>query len=402
MDEMVLLPAAGIEEEQTAPPLLAWLERADRGFFRSWFSTIGWAMVRPGQLMQSVPAASSLPEAWWFVILTHIPILLLAIGSLVIFPYAMGMSGVGFGFSIFALVVLAGTIVFVGLWGAVTHGMLCLLARPASGPRRTYQALCYSGGANVVSALPFVGFYLGWVWWLVSAVLMVKEGQHVSGWRAGLAVLLLPILIVLGIVGFYVWFFVFMLPQMGALTSVGTLAPTQTVLYAVLSYADDHQGDGPEHAAQLATQGYLELNELIRTDSYEAEDGLPFAGMSPARFAALTRQEKQAIVQAAIQALPDATVAHRLGDFVYTYHGIDFSDPDPRLWVVILAPDPDVHGPPAPGDFYCVGSADGSVAAVRFKRMPKLLAEQNAVRAEHGLPPLPDPAKVRHATLPAP
>ncbi|MFQ5491091.1 MAG: hypothetical protein ACE5GE_10245 [Phycisphaerae bacterium] len=222
MDEMVLLPTSGLEEEQTLPDRLAWLERGERGFFRAWLGAIGKALVAPGRLIKSVPPASSLASAWWFLLFNHLPVLLLAFVPFFILSFVAGAAaggggamaaGMGFGFGVVVCLTLVGLNAFVALWGGITHGTLCVLARPAGGFRRTYQALCYSSGANVTSAVPCVGPYFGWIWWLVSAVLMVKQGQQVSGWRASAAVLLLPVASLACIVGFYGWMFAVVLPQ---------------------------------------------------------------------------------------------------------------------------------------------------------------------------------------------
>ena len=42
--------------------------------------------------------------------------------------------------------------------------------------------------------------------------------------------------------------------------------------------------------------------------------------------------------------LPPDTIAYRMGDLVFTYHGIDLMQPDPRLWVVIMVPDQGING----------------------------------------------------------
>ena len=53
-----------------------------------------------------------------------------------------------------------------------------------------------------------------------------------------------------------------------------------------------------------------------------------------------------------------------MGDFVFTYHGIDPATVDSRLWLVVMTPDPDVAFS-APR-FICVGQANGTVR--RFER----------------------------------
>ncbi len=113
-------------------------------------------------------------------------------------------------------------------------------------------------------------------------------------------------------------------------------------------------------------------------------------------FAVLPPTEKQEVVEEAAEALPDGVVAHRLGDFVFTYHGIDLDNAGAGLWVVVMAADPDVAGPALARGPVVVGMADGTVRAIARSRLTEALARQNELRAANGLPALPDPTRLTH------
>jgi hypothetical protein len=100
---------------------------------------------------------------------------------------------------------IAASLGMAGLWGLTAHGLLRVSGGCAHGLGRTFQAICYGSGANMLSAVPCVGAYVGWIWWAVSAVLMLKEGQCVSGRRASVAVLALPCALALLVLGLYAW-----------------------------------------------------------------------------------------------------------------------------------------------------------------------------------------------------
>ena len=402
MDEMILLPTTGLEEEQTAPWPMPWLERAGRGFVRSWLSTIGSALVRPGRLIRSTPVESSLLEAWWFAILTHLPVFVLGLGLLVFSVMVgvafgggpVGLSRISLGLGIALLLGLILTAAGIGLWGGITHGVLCLVSRPTGGLRRTYQCLCYSAGANLPGAVPFVGFYVGLIWWLVSAVVMVKDGQRVSGGRANLAVLTLPVLVGLAVVGFYVWVFVSVLPQIAA-SPAQMKAKTQFIAYGVSSYSELHDGQSLGHVAQLVFDPRFPPQVLLGPGSNTTVQDIPVGPTTLDRFMTLRPADKLDILKQLTEAMPEGTVAQRLGDFVFTYHGMDLTDPDPRLWVVVLWPDPDLNPPPS-GPMICVGLADGTTIQIPVNTLPARLAQQNVARQENGLPPLPDPRQVTY------
>jgi len=207
MDEMLLMPTSGVEEEQTQVDRMPWLQRERTGFLRAWLATIGMALIHPIRLMRTVPMSSSPGQAWWFAVLTNTLTWSVGFGPLMLLPIIV----VGFSpttgarsvpvFELLAVVGIAllfaagGTLAFLAGWGAVAHGLLRATGSTAGTIGRTYQAIGYAAGANVMTAVPCVGYYFGWIWWVVSAVLMVKEGQRVQGWRATLAVLAFPALL---------------------------------------------------------------------------------------------------------------------------------------------------------------------------------------------------------------
>ena len=110
-------------------------------------------------------------------------------------------------------------------------------------------------------------------------------------------------------------------------------------------------------------------------------------------------QEKQSASLAVAESMPAGVIAHRLGDFVFTYHGIDLNQADPGLWVVILSFDPDVQSSGSSQIIITVGLADRStmdLPATTFLTVD--LPQQNALRASFGLPPLPDPSTVTYGS----
>ena len=410
MDEMVLLPTAGLEEDQTRVDRMPWLDRERCGFFKSWFLTIGRSMVSPGRLMRSVPPDSPAHKAWWYAVWTNTPIMLLSAGGVVLFGLVLvsqvlgggvwaALAGLGAVLCVALLLAVVGTVVGIAIWGGLAHALLRLTGPTAGRLGYTCQAICYSTGANVLTALPCVGAYFGWIWWVVSAVLMVKEAQKVQGWRAALAVLALPALLIFSVITLYAVFIAVVISNVSSMTTMPVAPQTETgtVLHAVLNHARDHDGQGPDHAILLVSGDYLSPPSLVAGASPALLEDVPVAGITLQRFANLSGDGQRLAARTAIDTLPDGTVAHRLGGFVFTYHGIDLADADAELWLVILSPEPDADALPSDAFFRVVGLADGTVQTIAINRLPARLAEQNGLRAELGLPPLPHPATVTHA-----
>ncbi len=412
MDEMILLPTVGVEEEQTQPDKMPWLDRRQRGLVGGWWSTVGMALFHPVRLMQCTPESSPGREAWSFALVTNmlaVPLgctlfglmslagVFIATGGTSV---SMALVGVGIGLAAGLVFAAVGVLVIIAVWGWIAHSLLRLTGAVSGRLGRTYQAICYSSGANIVTALPVLGIYLGWVWWVVSAVLMVRTAQRVEGWRAAVAVLFLPALPFAALVGLYVYLAFAGIAQVAANMS-GTFprdAEVRATAEAVLAYAQQNKGRGPRHAVELVAEGYLAASDLVSDGSATRESGVPVTTVTLLQFEALSGVDQAEVAEAAAAALPDQVTAHRLGDFVFVHHGIDMSQCDPRLWIVVLCLDPDVNpAPTAIRGSIRVGQCDGAVRMIPASSLSNTLAEQNALRAEFALPPIPDPRTITHS-----
>ena len=408
MDEMILLPAENVEEESTVGLEMPWLRKDRLGFWRRWFRTVGWALVRPQQLMRLAPARDTRNSAWIFALFTSLLIFLLALLPFLGIAFLVG-APIGPAGWFAALLPCCGILVVVPiltaigllLWGAITHGLLRLSGPTQHTMERTCQAICYSSGANIVTAIPCMGFYAGWIWWLVSAVLMVKEGQRVGGWRAAIATLVPPLTVIGAIIGTLSWGIAsgvrsgaFFPPQP---TAESTSAETQVIAKALVDFAARESGVGPGHAIELVVADDLTVDHLVSANTRSTTDAvLVILDTSLEDVRDLPPELKQGTAQQAIEALPEGVIAHRMGDFVFTYHGVDFENADPKLWAVVWSPDPDLNVPLNLQDWVAVGMADGTAQAMTVNTLVSALRRQNVVRAAQGLPPLKNPLDVTH------
>ena len=419
MDEMALLPAEGVDEKQTAAGYMPWLERRRRGWWRAWGSTVWRALVAPSRLMRSVPESSPVRQAWWFaaatnalvllvsVILTFcimgvvLPLLLASAGSAagvtprVSLLFAVMSGAMGFGMIAGFVMVL----LFIAVWGLTAHLLLWITGPMSASIGRTYQALCYSSGAIVGTLIPCVG-NLAVIWWIVCAVLMIKEAHKVHGVRATFAVLSFPVALFLVLVGLYavaITHAVISARSVTAMPAVQARLETQTVLDEVLAHAGRGAGAGPPgHAAELLVSGTLTPADLIIASTLTELDDVPVADTLLSDFMLLPAADQQKVARAAADALGVPTIAHRFGDFLFTYHGADLTGGDVRMWLVIGLPDPDRNPTPSPGDMIHIGQGDGSVRLIPYTRLASELQIQNYYRLSIGLPPLPDLDRITH------
>lgn len=414
MDDMVLLPAEGIESDQTEPFHMPWLERANNGFWRSWWSTVKMAVRSPTKLMRGLPPDSPTGAAWWFALATWL--IIAGVGVAIVLGIALVASlfpgGAGMGrepirailsMSIGAVLAL----VPMAIWAAVTHFLLLITGGTRYSFSRTCEAICYSAGTGVLVLIPVCGTYFYWIWWLVAAAIMLKERQRVHGLRATLAALTLPVLLISCPIGL-IWMaatrttrFVATRPAIsipgqtpGAATS--TTSQTLTLTDALRQYARRNGRHGPQHAMELVAGGYVPPEALQLPGTATSPNTMVVGETTLEWIGSLPEVEKTAAADRAIALLPKDIVAHRLGDFVFTCQGIDFDRMSPQLWTVIAWPDPDANPGSPPGEV-TVGLLNGSVATFRADSWEHELKAQNGLRMQNGLAPLPDPNVVTPA-----
>ena len=408
MDEMVVRPADGVQEQQTQLNEMPWLTRQKHEWFKRWLRTVGKSMTSPGMVMRGVPLESGMGPAWLYATLTLFTFLMLGGGLpclIVALILASSQSRDAMAFLTMGVVfALCGTIahlLLIAIWGLITHGLLRMTGQTRHSLGRTYQAILYSVGTLAPLGIPCIGplfgSYLIGIWWIVAAILMLIPAQSVSGGRATLAILTAPalaLLVMMTAYGFLLYGAVNSVSRSGAPAVYVTSIETQNISAAVRAYAATHGGTGPAHSAELILHGLGSANFI---SSSFATDGkqIRVGETKLDKLEFLPANRSAAAVQAAAEALPPGTIAHRLGDFVFTYHGIDLSNCDRSLWIAICAPDPDLNRSIPLGHGITVAQSNGQVYNLGGNASASLKA-QNALRAQFNLPPLPDPYLVTH------
>jgi hypothetical protein len=405
MDEMVLLPTEGVKEEQTEVDTIPWLVRAKIGRVRAFLSTIGRALFEPGRLARVTPEGSPVGPAWGFSILANVACVALgALPALVLFPLIFltaGPRGASAGAASFLLggfafvfvLAMACLAVLYPLWGFVAHAVLRVTGPTKGGTAASVRTLCYASGANALTAIPCIGVYLsvpGVLWTAISAAIMLRIVHGVGWFRAFVAALTLPI----GVAALAsLWVVLVVAPGVSTSLSLArqrvSAAPGSRVAAALSAYRSRHDNQFPPHAISLMEEG-----DLVASDFMSIRFG---GATSPSdstltSFQVLTAPQQAATARGLIAALPPKTIAHRLGDVVFTYHGINpSSTTDPDLWLAVDCPTN-----AAPSDSMTVTLFRGTTILVPRRGLAAALQNQNDLRAAHTppLPPLPDPAVV--------
>jgi hypothetical protein len=398
VDDMILRPAPGFTEEQTHPELLPWLQRDRHGFWRAWLQTVRLAMFHPAEMMKLTPPSSSFWSAVSFFLINQaivaLPISFFVTGMLLWWADAFGRFARG-GMDMSMVLAVS---YFLGTIAAALS--IAILARViGKHPKddsdlqrsRTLQAVLYSGGTSLILAIPLVGLVIGIPWWFFSTVAAMRAahpsntGRAVYGVLAGVAIVVTPLIIS------------FALPTSSCGRSLSGLKYEHVYeMFRVLrDYSDDHNGENPPHASALINDGriirpgiFLDPRTNTKANDLVIDGRTIRVSSTQPHYILVSEDDERA------QAQP-GTVAHRFGDSVFCYHGINLQDLDRShgLWILVSSPDPDAN-PTLPSKSAFVAFAGGRVERIKADRFADALAEQNALRVERGFAPLPDPSTI--------
>ncbi|MEM7229692.1 MAG: hypothetical protein AAF432_12845 [Planctomycetota bacterium] len=424
MDAMVLLPASGIGDRDTQMYRLPWVERKKIGMVRAWWRTAWASLFKPSTLMRSVPSQATNGEAWGFA--TYNLLLVIAVYAILIgggvavigifaggagAPSAAGLlAGTGIGLVVAILIGMLFFYVVGGVWTAGTHLILRWSGETRGGIGLTGQAIAYSSGTMCLALVPCIVNNFAPLWWVISACGAVKEAQNVSWMRAIIATSLMPVTLAILFVAGYIALIWFSIAQAQAgFNPIGGNIPVSVASYevdpiaeALLRHADEN-GAFPAHAIELyADDHFADFGGLLFSSTLTYTDDVPVADADLDVFLYAGLAEQERMIADAAAALPADVSAHRLGDVVFTYHGIDANTANSELWLFITSIDPDQHGLPATGiswqeQSHFVGLVDGTVKEFPTAMLRAELIGQNVLRRSAGLAPIDRPYVVTHA-----
>jgi hypothetical protein len=278
MDEMVLLPAEGWDERVVVSHSAPWT-RSDIGHVRRWFATVGWSYVRPGDLIAGISVDKGLGQSWAFLTITQLLVGLIGfavpIVVIIILVSIFGNTGntgiaVFTGLALPSLGVLVSTIVLALIWSVLIHATLVLTGGCAHPMGRTIACVFFASGTLAAQTVPCLGPYcFGYivnVWWIVCTILMLIEGQKISGLRATLSVLWFPVLLIMITVGLYLMFTYSMVTTAANRTNMATNMNNALVLsdsFGIQILDAEQRGVLPDSAVDLALGLGSSSNERV-------------------------------------------------------------------------------------------------------------------------------------------
>ncbi|MCA9289071.1 MAG: YIP1 family protein [Phycisphaerales bacterium] len=417
MNEAICLPTQGVHESLTLRGDNPWLDRR-RPIVSRFFGGIGRAMSNPADMARGTPADASLPKAAAFALLCHLSAYAITWSPML----ALMLIGGGLRPGLIASAMLIGMCLGVSLvgmwvWAVAAHVALRLTGKTAGGFRRTMLALYYASGANFISAVPCVGFMFGWIWWSVSATLMLTQFQRVGGLRATVAGVLPPVALVVALGFGQYWLNTLAMRAAAARPVPGTTAAAipsppntapdyiaATARGGVVALAE--LDASPTHPGELVLYNYIPVSGVASNQSATTDRTATIAGESLWSLDTRPPGERGEAFRRAIKIDMDAADRpwRRLGDLLLpSLAGVNVDQTrDAGLWVLAVSPDP-ATGPAYPDGtrkpqewaIWVIG-VEGPAERIGPDELDARLAEQNAARAGLGLPALDDPRAVGH------
>lgn len=404
MDHMVLTPAVGVSDVQTSPIEVPWIEKNGGGRLRRFFRTIGWGLVRPADLGRAIPPTGAARAAWWYMALLQFLTWMLQIAVFFVAPimFARAASAttaavVGYFATVIALTALIAAIV-VPMWAGIAHMVLRSTGQTRGSYSLTLATICYASGPQVLTAIPFVGYMLSPIWWLIGATTAVKESQRTSAGRAALAVLPGPVIGVILLCGGYMGMIGWAISTartVSLATQVATGIPAGSIAAAIRARAQSLPGPTP-HPIQLLADGAFQYSDLASPVTNTSPATWTVSGVALATIPVLDVNELRALLDR-VALLPAQGQAgeFRLADAVFYTGGLDITTVAPWAWVVVLWPDPAFNPTESPAWSITIGKADGTFAVYNASAFDAAFAEQNALRSAAGLPVTAHPRTVK-------
>lgn len=404
MDQMVLLPAAGVQEQQTLATDNPWSKRDMKSStIRAWWRVCLRALFRPSDLVSPIDARTSYARSSWFFMFINLFVLvLLGISPFLILTIVMefdhsGIWAVGSLLGMMALIVTVGFLPLlfaVGFWSGVTHGMLRLMGKPTCKFTETFDCICYASGTTSLAAIPIIGPVLfSWytmLWWPISAGLILARQHQLSRIKSIIAVMVVPMMLFMSVVGYAAY-------EIHSYSSMQTsyYYPTSTLEIGrqILKQVNDDGTIGPDHILRFLFNPELQQtsweSELEDRDRDTWSGGLQ-EGFEDLRYVRSWNDDEkhkdryQAYIKEVTKVLdnmlPIQGPGYRFGGMLFLNNKVTTEKLDPNLWLMVHWPRHDKT------EQHAVFKADGTEVYMSKNELLTALDDQNALRRQLELP----------------
>jgi hypothetical protein len=176
-----------------------WEERESLGFITAVTSTLKESLLKPGEFFRKMPVTGGIGSPLIYAMIWGTLGMMFAVvwqilsgGMLEMFARPPGLRHEFGPRYLLALAVLSPLFAIMGLFigSGILHLCLMLIGGNKKGFEATFRVVSYSYGAQIFSAIPFCGGFIGAIWMIVIEIIGLKEAHGISGGKAALAIFL--------------------------------------------------------------------------------------------------------------------------------------------------------------------------------------------------------------------
>lgn len=184
-------------ESEAVPAGIPWETRLSEDPLGATWQTWRESVFSPDSFFRALPPRGGwLPALGYLVLFSIIGAFFSLIWSLAFSGIAVragegaeaGLSPVAEAFLSFFITPFA-AVLGVFLIGGLYHLLLMLMNAASGGYRGTVRVLCYAAGPVVFGIVPILGNLVATVWWVVLAIVGLRNVHRTETWKAAVAVL---------------------------------------------------------------------------------------------------------------------------------------------------------------------------------------------------------------------
>jgi DNA-directed RNA polymerase subunit RPC12/RpoP len=205
--ELIFCPYCGGKIIPEVSKYCPWEEKERLGFFPALTSTLKESLTRPSDFYRKMPVSGGLGSPLIYAIIWGTLGIMFTIIWQILFGGILEMMAQPPGIKrefepgyLLALAILSPILVIIGIFvgSGILHLCLMIIGGNKKGFEATFRVVSYAYGAQILSAIPFCGGFIGVIWMIVIEIIGLKEAHGISGGKAALAIFL-PIIFCCGL-----------------------------------------------------------------------------------------------------------------------------------------------------------------------------------------------------------
>lgn len=172
--------------------LSPWQERKKIGFFEALWQTIKKVLFKPAEFFERLEISDTYlePLSFYFIVFTV---------SIVISALLEGLLAKALSLRLLLVMLItlpATALLAIYIFSGAVH-LLVRLFKGEGDFKATFNVICYGSSASVFFVIPFIGHFIGGIWWVVVGLIGLKRMHKIDTLAFAFSYLFLNVLMVL-------------------------------------------------------------------------------------------------------------------------------------------------------------------------------------------------------------